>query len=168
MKNKIYIISLLLFLISYRANSEHFTCDLSLNLIENSASSQAKKLVLDVELRSDGSNSMSGTVITSSCFNTIYEPFKSDVIDYKQNTIGDFVEGTFRALNLSIGNYRIYHYQLDLKFFKTISGDPNDSFIHFLATGTMLPLDEDDHFIHQNIEGECTLSSEVYFPVEQV
>lgn len=167
MKNKLvnnFFIFLLLLLVSFDAKSEHFKCDLSLNLIENSSSTQTIRLLFDVEVRPDSKNTMSGTMITRSCFNTIPEPFNSDFLDFKQETMSDLMRGTFHAPNLSIGNYTVYHYQLNLNFIlaKNETDENDNAIIHFLATGKMLPLDN-EHFIHQNVSGECWLSIDKVF-----
>lgn len=160
MKNRLgknyFFISLLLLLFSFQVRGEHFNCDLSLDLIENTASTQTIRMVFDVELGADSKNIMTGTMITCSCFNTIPEPFNSNFLEFKQATINDLMQGNFCAQNLSIGNYTVHHYQLNLNFIQIENAPEDGSIIRFEAAGKILPLDN-PYFIHQNITGECWL-----------
>jgi hypothetical protein len=141
------------------SNAEHFNCDLKLNLLPDSSSSELKQLIFDVDVQSNNKGVMTGTMITTSCFSTINEPFTSDTSKFKKVTIGDLTHGTFKNPSLSIG---MYHYQLNLKFAQLTKSPEDAKSIDFIATGKIIPLDN-DVFIHQNARGECHLTKDQNF-----
>lgn len=151
------LLALLIFAaVSYNANAAHFKCDLSLNVIEDTESSEHKQLEFDLDLNPGLKNSMTGSMITSTCFNTLIDPFTSDTSEFKKIMIGNLVHGTLHDNYLTIGKN---HYQLDLSFAE-VSNDQLDNTDKTLeASGKLLPLDNPD-YIHQNIIGECYLSEE--------
>ena len=143
----------------FTSQAEHFNCDLKLNLIPDSSSSEMKQLIFDVDVQSNNKGIMTGTMITHSCFSTINEPFTSNNSTFKKLTIGDLTHGTFKNPNISIG---MYHYQLSLKFAQFTKSPEDAKSIDFIATGKMIPLDN-DAFIHQLAKGECHLTQEQNF-----
>lgn len=162
MKNKLFFIFLIIILCSHQAYAEHFSCNLDLNLIEDTESTQIKKIVFDVEIMPNREKTMTGNMITSSCFNTIYEPFVASNIEFKEETLGNIIQRNMIIPSLTIGNYHAYNYQLILNYSQIIDQPSDNKALYFSARGKLLPLDNKD-FIHQNIVGECTLSNEQYF-----
>lgn len=141
------------------ARAEHFNCNLNLNLIEDTSSSELKQLIFDVELNQDQKTANSGIMITTSCFGTSTDSFTSNAGKFKKKTIGDLTHGTFKEENLAIG---IYHYRMNLKFAQLTKSPDEAKSIDFIATGKMIPIDNES-FIHQNIKGECHLTKERNF-----
>lgn len=153
MKHTLLLITLLAFLIPGLASADRFSCDLALNLIEDTNSSEIKRLIFEVDL---SENTMTGAMISTSCFNKITEPFISNSSNLRIESSGDLPYGTLKNSNMVIGKY---HYQFDLAFSQFT--DVTDKFknIDFIATGKIFSLDN-VHFIHQNAEGRCHLSEE--------
>ena len=133
----------------------HLNCTLTLNLIENTNSSELKELVFNVELHPDSTPLNTGTMISTACFGTFKEPFTSSSSEFEKTTVGDLTYGTLKDPNIDIGNY---HYQLDLTFAQLTKSPDTTKTINFIARGKMLPLDN-DLFIHQNVTGECQLEA---------
>lgn len=156
MKRALILISLLLTLIPLGAMAAHFKCDLTLNVIENTSSSEYKQLAFDIDLKSSLKNVMTGTLTTSTCFNSFIDPFTTDSSEFKQINIGDQMMGTIRNKDLIIGKN---HFQLALSYSQIPAGPIDDGVVTFEANGKVLSLDN-EFYIHQNIIGECYLSEE--------
>lgn len=157
MKRLLFLSVLLALLIPLQADAEYFKCDLNLNVIEDTDSSERKQLVLEVDLNQDFKRVISGSMITSSCFNTFVDPFISDSSEFKKVSINNLIQGSVSSPKLAIGKY---NYQLGLEFFQ-VSPEDSDGIISLKAGGKLLPLNNEE-FIHQNIEGECYLSQEPF------
>ncbi len=141
------------------AYAEHFNCDLTLNLIENSSSTEIKQLIFDTELNPNSKNITTGRLITSTCFGTQTEAFTSDSTKLTQYTIGDLTQGSLKDPSIQIG---LYHYQINFKF-SGITKNPNDeNGIAVIASGKIRSHDN-ENFIHQIIKGECHFSKEQKF-----
>lgn len=155
MRSILFFLGLIIFVPS-SANAEHFSCNLNLNLIENTNSSEDKKLTFDIEFEPGSEeNNMIGAMITTSCFNKITDAFTSKATKLEIVANDGTIQGTMKNLNIIIANYT---YQLDL-IFTELAGLNKFSNNSFTATGKLLSSDN-IHFIHQNIEGECQLSRE--------
>lgn len=155
MKPTLFLLILLAtFVFSAQVKAEHFKCDLDLNVIENTTSSEHKQLSFDIDLKAGLKNAMEGTMTTSTCFNTFVEPFNSETSEFKRVIIGDRIHGTLRKQNLEIGKH---HFYFNLSFSQAASELDNEGLITFVADGKILPLDN-EAYIHQHMIGECYLT----------
>lgn len=159
MKRTLIFTSLLFTLISLQAQAAHFKCDLNLNVIEDTSSSEYKQLSFDLDLNTASKNVMTGTLTSMTCYNTLIDPFTSESVEFKKMYIGNQILGTLRTLNLSIGKH---HYNLDLSFSQLAADSVDHGVITLAASGKMIPLDN-EYYIHQNVVGECYLSEEKVF-----
>lgn len=156
MKPTFFLLSLLVILVPAQGNAEHFKCDLTLNVIENTSSSEYKQLAFDIDLKAGLKNAMVGTMTTTTCFNTFIDPFNSGSSEFKKILIGDLIHGTLSKPVLEIGKN---HYHFNLSFSQVANEQANDGVVTFIADGKILPLDN-ELYIHQNMVGECYLSEE--------
>lgn len=159
MKRMLIFTSLLLTLIPFQAKAAHFKCDLNLNVIENTSSSEYKQLSFDLDLNPALKNVMTGALTSMTCYNTLIDPFTTDSVELKKMYIGDQILGTLRTLNLSIGKH---HYNFDLSFSQLAADSVDHGVITLAASGKIIPLDN-EYYIHQNVLGECYLSEEKVF-----
>jgi hypothetical protein len=158
MKHTMALIALLVLLMPVHAYAEHFNCELTLGLIDDTNSSETKKIQLEVEYGLDFKNILNGALVSISCFNTITETFTSNssILELVKN--GDLPSGSFQNSSLLIGKY---HYQMNLIFSQFSTPSENSNVVNFVATGKLLPLDN-SRFIHQNVEGQCHLTQEEF------
>jgi len=140
---------------SYDAHADHFSCDLTLNLIPDSESSELKHMVFDIDL-SQNPPVTTGTLITTSCWGTFTDPFRSTTTQFKKFLRGDLIQGSVRDLNLTIADH---HYQLLLKFSQLVKDPADQNEIDFMSSGRIVPSDN-DLFIHQVVQGPCKLTKE--------
>lgn len=154
-KSTLLLISFLLYLFSINAYAELFKCELNLNVIEDTSSSELKSLALEVEINPGNKNVMTGAMTSTTCYNTIVDPFSTETLEFKKLPIGNWLHGTLHAHQLEVGRY---HYNLTLSFAQA-PGQVAGNVIKLVADGKILPLDN-EYYIHQNIEGSCTLSED--------
>jgi len=146
MFKNILILSALLF--SPLANAEFLNCDLKLDLIEDTDSSELKEIFFQVELNNLPFSRMDGSMNTISCFGTFLQDFHSNTAKVSHQTVDGFEKGEINDARVSIGNY---HYQFKLKFAQQLSAFGNKDLV---VSGKVIPLDNEG-FIHQIASGTC-------------
>lgn len=130
---------------SYQVRAESLSCELILNLIENSSSSEFKSLSFEISLEETNYNIINGFMVTTSCFNVSKEDFKSNGTEVIINRNTNYIDGVIRNSNLTIGEHN-YKMEMNLSNKETHS--------ELAVKGNLLSLD-DNNFIHQVISGEC-------------
>jgi hypothetical protein len=145
--------------LSTSAHAEHFNCNLNLELIEGTSSSELKQLIFDVEINQDHQTVNSGVMVTVSCFGTSTDAFTSSTGKFRKMNLGDLTIGTFKETKMTIGSNQ---YQMNLKFAQLTKSPDESKTIDFIASGKILSINN-EYFIHQNIKGECHLTKERAF-----
>lgn len=138
----------LFFLLILQAKAEELNCQLALDLIEDSYSSEVKKLNFDVKINELSESIMSGAIISTTCFNVTADTFSSNLTTLSWEVDDNqLLLGHLRNSSIPIAEY---HYQLEMKLTQAQVGDV------FIANGKILSSDNENH-IHQIIVGSCTL-----------
>ena len=128
------------------ANASFLNCNLTLNLIEGTHSSEMKQLYFEAEMNGNQQSRMAGTLNTVSCFGTNFQQFKSETARITQDELNDS--------KVTIGNYS---YRFKLKF-APLEGST------LSVTGKIIPLDDRDIFFHQIVTGTCRISEQPASP----
>lgn len=134
------------FLFSPLAQADFLNCDLTLNLIEGTYSSDAKQLYFEAEV-GQSSSRLLGSLNTVSCFGTNFQQFKSE-------TAKITADGLFDK-KVRIGNY---FYRFDMKFTPAQADFFTNNEDVLVVSGKIIPLSDQDSFFHQVVAGTCKRS----------
>ncbi len=141
---------------SLQANADYLSCDLKLGLIENTDSSEEKKLFFEIELPESGRNRMDGSMNVTSCFGTSFYSFSSDTTRVYRYIDQGMINGGVNDTKVKIGSK---YFKFNLKFkqkTESLLGFQNDN---LMMSGKIIPMD-DDYFIHQIATGDCRITKQ--------